>query len=146
MNYHNTQGNTVRLKNFTILYVEDDKTTQELIQEILSCSCKEVFVANDGQEGLALYKEKSPDIVLSDIAMPNMNGLEMSSAIKKLNPNQAIALFTAFSEPTYLKQATELDISTYILKPLDEEQFFNSLNFMAMELEYSMNNSEKETL
>jgi YesN/AraC family two-component response regulator len=134
----------MRLKNFTILYVEDEETTQELIGEILKDSCKEVFIASDGKEGLALYKEKNPDIVLSDIAMPNMRGLEMSEAIRALNPNQAIALFTAFSQPSYLQKAAELDITTYILKPLDEEQFFNSLNYMAMELEINQQMETKE--
>jgi len=126
----------MRLKNFSILYVEDEPTTQELIGEILRNSCKEVFIANDGEEGLKLYKEKNPDIVLSDIAMPKLTGLEMSEAIKSINPEQPIALFTAFSQSSYLKKAAELDIATYILKPLDEEQFFNSLNYMAMELEF----------
>ena len=125
----------MRLEKFTILYVEDDEITQELIKEILLPSCKEVFVASNGEEGLALYKEKNPDIVLSDIAMPKMNGLEMSEAIKKLNPEQPIALFTAFSESAFLKKAAEIGVATYILKPLDEEQFFNSLNYMAIELE-----------
>ena len=128
----------LRLKKCSILYVEDDKTTQELIKEILISSCREVFVANDGKEGLAQYKEKQPDIVLSDIAMPHMDGLEMSEEIKKLNPTQAIALFTAFSKSSFLKKAAELDISTYIMKPLDEEQFFNSLKYMALEIEVSM--------
>jgi len=133
----------MRLKNFTILYVEDEPTTQELIGEILRDSCKEVFIASDGEEGLKLYKEKNPDIVLSDIAMPKMTGLEMSEAIKAINSEQPIALFTAFSQSSYLKKAAELGIATYILKPLDEEQFFNSLNYMAMELEFKQE-EEKE--
>ena len=127
----------MRLNNFSILYVEDEETTQELIADILASSCKEVFVASDGVEGLRLYKEKKPDIVLSDIAMPNMDGLEMSEAIKQINPEQPIALFTAFSQSSYLKKAAEIGIATYILKPLEEEQFFNSLNYMAMDLELS---------
>ena len=127
----------MRLNNFTILYVEDEETTQELIADILKISCKELFVASDGKEGLTLYKNKKPDIVLSDIAMPNMDGLEMSKAIKQINPEQPIALFTAFSQSSYLKQAAEIGVATYILKPLDEEQFFNSLNYMAMDLELS---------
>jgi len=134
----------VRLKKINILYVEDDKTTQELIQEILLSSCNEVYVADNGEEGLALYKEKKPDIVLSDIAMPKMDGLEMSKAIKEINPNQAIALFTAFSESSFLKKASELEISTYILKPLDEEQFFNSLKYMAVEIEFNIHKKKKE--
>lgn len=134
----------MRLKNFTILYVEDEKLTQELIGEILKDTCKEVFIASDGQEGLELYKKKKPDIVLSDIAMPNMTGLEMSEAIREIDTEQPIALFTAFSQPSYLKKAAELDISTYILKPLDEEQFFNSLNYMAMEIEVNQQLKVKE--
>jgi len=132
----------MRLKNYSILYIEDEETTQELIKEILEIECREVFVASDGQEGLALYKEKQPDIVLSDIAMPNMDGLEMSEAIKKINPAQPIALFTAFSQSSYIKKAAEIGIATYILKPLDEEQFFNSLNYMALELEFSREETE----
>jgi len=132
----------MRLKNYSILYIEDEETTQELIKEILEIECKEVFVASDGQEGLALYQEKQPDIVLSDIAMPNMDGLEMSEAIKKINPEQPIALFTAFSQSSYLKKAAQIGIATYILKPLDEEQFFNSLNYMALELEVSRAETE----
>ena len=125
----------MRLKKCSILYVEDDKTTQELIKEILLSSCREVFVANNGKEGLALYKEKQPDIVLSDIAMPHMDGLEMSEEIKKLNPTQTVALFTAFDKGSFLKRASELNISTYIMKPLDEEQFFNSLKYLALKIE-----------
>jgi len=132
----------MRLQNYSILYVEDEETTRELIKEILETECKEVFVASDGQEGLALYNEKKPDIVLSDIAMPNMDGLEMSEAIKKINPEQPIALFTAFSQSSYIKRAAEIGVATYILKPLDEEQFFNSLNYMALELEVSRTEAE----
>jgi YesN/AraC family two-component response regulator len=125
----------MELDNFTILYVEDDIDTQELIVDILQCHFKEVFVASDGKEGLLVYKEENPDIVLSDISMPTMDGLEMSEAIKELNPKQLIALFTAFNEPEYLQKAAELGIDTYIMKPLDEKQFFNSLKFLAMSVD-----------
>jgi YesN/AraC family two-component response regulator len=67
--------------------------------------------------------------------MPIMDGLEMSRLIKELDSQQIIALFTAFNEPEYLKKAAELGIDTYIMKPLDEKQFFNSLKFLAMSLE-----------
>jgi len=133
----------MRLKNYSILYVEDEETTRELIKEILELECREVFVASDGEKGLALYQEKNPDIVLSDIAMPNMDGLEMSEAIKEINPEQPIALFTAFSQSSYIKRAAEIGVATYILKPLNKKQFFNSLNYMALELEIT--NAEAES-
>lgn len=127
----------MQFKNFTILYVEDDMDTQELIENILQDYFKEVFVASDGKEGLEVYKMQTPDIVLSDIHMPNMDGLTMSDAIKKINPNQLIALFTAFNEPAYMDRAAQLGIDTYIMKPLDKKQFFNSLSFLALTLDTS---------
>ncbi len=120
------------LNDTTVMYVEDDLATQKLIVKILTRHCKEVFVASDGMEGLALYKTIDPNIVLSDIVMPNMNGIEMSEKIKKLNPDQIISLFTAYNEPEFKEKALELKIDTYIMKPLDEKQFFNSLNYLAM--------------
>ncbi len=123
------------LENLTILYVEDDLDTQRLIKRILSSSAKEVFIAGDGEEGLALYKEKQPDIVLTDICMPKMDGLEMCKGIKEITPNQPIGIFTAFNEPDYLQKAAALDIGTYILKPFDRKQFFNSLEYLRMVVE-----------
>jgi len=123
------------LENLTILYVEDDVDTQRLIKRVLESSAKEVYVASDGEEGLALFKEKKPDIVLTDICMPKMDGLEMSKEIKEITQTQPIAIFTAFNEPEYLKKAAELDIGTYILKPFDRKQFFSSLEYLAMVVE-----------
>ncbi len=98
----------------------------------MSKHCKEVFVANDGLEGLALYKEIRPNIVLSDIVMPHMNGIEMSEKIRELNAKQIISLFTAHNEPEFKSKASELQIDAYIMKPFDEKQFFSSLNYLAM--------------
>ncbi len=98
----------------------------------MSKHCKEVFVANNGVEGLALYKKINPNIILSDIVMPHMNGIEMSEKIRKINSKQIISLFTAYNEPEFKSKASELKIDAYIMKPLDEEQFFRSLNYLAM--------------
>jgi len=127
------------LENLTILYVEDDIDTQKLIKRMLTSSTKEVFVASNGEEGFELYKKTKPDIVLTDICMPKMDGLEMSQKIKQIEPNQPIGIFTAFDEPEYLKKASELDIGTYILKPFEREQFFNSLEYLAMVVESQKN-------
>jgi len=131
------------LEKTSVLYVEDEIETQELIKEILSKSCKEVYVASDGLKGLALYKEKQPDIVLSDIVMPNMSGIEMSKKIKKLNPKQLIALFTAYDEPELKAQASECKIDAYILKPFDDKQFFSVLNYLAMAFHTDLNISKE---
>ncbi|NOR57361.1 MAG: diguanylate cyclase, partial [Sulfurimonas sp.] len=67
-----------------------------------------------------LYKELSPDIVITDIKMPKMTGIDMSKAIKEINSEQAIIITTAHSESTYFMEAIELQLSGYILKPVDK--------------------------
>lgn len=119
------------LKSLTILYVEDDKLTQNLIKKALEHLVKEVYLAKDGMEGLKLYKKISPDIVLTDMYMPNMDGLEMSRKIKELNQKQAIGLFTGDEKEELHQQAQLLNIDVYILKPLNRKQFFDSLTYLA---------------
>jgi len=116
------------MNDFTILYVEDNTLTQNIVKSVLKKYFKEIFVASDGIEGIKLYQEKTPDIVLSDISMPNMNGLEMCREIKRYNPNQRIALFTGYNEIEYLKKAINMGIDKYILKPLESKQMFEALD------------------
>jgi YesN/AraC family two-component response regulator len=125
----------MKTNDFTILYVEDEIETQELMKTILESYFKKVLVASNGEEGLAIYKEESPDIVLSDISMPIMDGLTMAEEIKKIKQTQVLALFTAFNDPKYLAKAAQLKIDTYLMKPLDRKQFFNSLSFLVLTLE-----------
>lgn len=134
------------LKKFSILYVEDDEITLELVSSILHDNFKKVFIANNGQEGINLYKEYKPDIILTDLSMPIMNGLEMSSQIKDENPEQMIAIFTAFNEFEYLYDAINIGIDKYILKPLEPEQFFSTLNSIAKILEYKNQKEELDNL
>ena len=116
------------MNDFTILYVEDNTLTQNIVKSVLKKYFKEIFVASDGVEGIKLYQEKTPDIVLTDISMPNMNGLDMSREIKRYNPNQKIALFTGYNEMEYLKKAINMGIDKYILKPLESKQMFEALD------------------
>ena len=103
-----------------ILYVEDEDGVRRGFVKTLSRYAKEVYEASNGEEGLALYKEHLPDIVVTDIKMPKMNGIEMSKAIKEINPKQAIIVTTAHSESDYLLEAIRLQLHGYILKPIDK--------------------------
>lgn len=125
------------LKNYTILYVEDEKESVELIQTLLKTKIKTIFVAYDGVEGLELYKKHLPDIVISDIQMPNMNGIEMAKEIKKLNPKQNIIFITAFNENNLLLEAINLGIDKYIIKPiLSLESLLNPIDTICKVLSY----------
>lgn len=125
------------LKNYTILYVEDEKENVELIESLLKDKIKTIFVAYDGLEGLALYKQHLPDIVISDIQMPNMNGIEMAKEIKKINQKQNIIFITAFNENHLLLEAINLGIDKYIIKPiLSLESLLNPIDTICKVLSY----------
>jgi len=104
-----------------ILYVEDEKSVQTELSEIIESFCEMLYVADNGAEGLELFKKHSPCLVVSDIKMPIMNGLEMAKAIKVINPETQVLFTTAFSEAEYMQEAIAMHIDGYILKPIDLE-------------------------
>jgi len=114
--------------NFSILYIEDDRLTQRIIVSVLENYFDNIFVANDGVEGIELFHEKRPDIILSDISMPNLNGIEMIREIKEYNPKQKIVLFTGYNDLNYLNKAINIGVDKYILKPLETKEMLTALN------------------
>ncbi len=107
------------IKECKILYVEDDISAQEEIAFFLEKRAKELFIASNGEEGLELFKKYRPDIVITDIQMPKLNGLEMASAIKEIDPEIPVIVTTAFTDSNYLFKAIEIEISDYLPKPVD---------------------------
>lgn len=105
--------------DISLLYVEDEKVTREQISRILQRVVTELHVAENGEEGLALYLEKRPDIVLTDIMMPVMDGLEMARRIRELDSNSQIIVLTAYSDTDYLLECISLHINQYVQKPVD---------------------------
>jgi len=103
----------------TILYVEDEDGIRENVKRPLGYFSSELYLACDGQEGLELYKKHLPDIVVTDIKMPKMSGIEMSQAIKAINSKQYIIITTAHSEDDFFMDAIKMHIYAYILKPVD---------------------------
>jgi DNA-binding NtrC family response regulator len=103
----------------TILYVEDEPDLRERISIVLNMYFTHVIVAGNGKEGLELFTHHLPDIVLSDIKMPVMDGLEFTKRIRKAAPETPVILTTAFTETDYLLKAIELGVTAYVRKPLD---------------------------
>ena len=132
------------LNNFTILYVEDDKDMQEYIKSFLCDDVKEFYQAYDSQEALKVYKEKKPDIVITDFSLPYFDGIELSSKIKQINPIQNIILISAFQEIDILMRAINLGINNFLPKPIhDINCLFNILEEIASNLQ---NKIDKENL
>ncbi|AXH12034.1 response regulator transcription factor [Halarcobacter bivalviorum] len=113
-----------------VLYVEDDLDVSEIMKDMLGMFFDEVYVAYDGVEGLDKYKEYNPDLVISDILMPRMDGLELVKEIYSINKDAKIILTTADNELNYQSKAKELGVFGYLNKPIDFselQKFFDKL-------------------
>lgn len=111
--------NNLLQRNITILYVEDDPTTYKLLCPMLEGQGYQVLLAKNGLEGLELFRRHLPDIILTDLKMPGMNGLEMAGIIRREAPAVQIIILTAFSDTDYLLNAIDIGINQFIRKPVE---------------------------
>ena len=107
------------LDQISILYVEDEIDILEEIESFLSLRCAQVYTAENGVEGLKVFKDKQPDLVLTDVTMPEMDGIYMATEIRKLNDEVPIVLMTALSDTQTFVRAIKIGIDGYIGKPVD---------------------------
>jgi len=103
----------------SLLYVEDEPATRELVTNILKLNGYKCIVAENGHEGLELYRRYTPEIVLSDIMMPGMNGLEMARAIRKDSPEVQFIFMTALGESKSILEAIDIGVTQYVVKPVE---------------------------
>ena len=125
------------LKTFTILYVEDEDALRDDVYQNISPFVKEVITANDGLEGLKLYRENRNrlDLIVTDILMPNMTGLEMVDNIRELDSEIPIIYTTAFNDSDYMKKTIEQSIVSYIVKPIDIELLLKGIEKASLKIE-----------
>lgn len=117
----------IKIKNISILYVENDLITKEQFSEFLKSQCKILYTASNGEEGLKLFKQFNPDIVITDIEMPIINGLEMAKKIREVSLSTQIIIITAYQKTEYLLEAVNLQLTQYIIKPLSLAKIINAL-------------------
>jgi len=119
------------LATLEILYVEDEPQVREQAAQFLRRRCRRVTEAGDGREGLAAFQARRPDLVVTDVLMPGMDGLEMAQAIRRLDPKVPIVVMTAFDRPEYLMRSIEFGIDRYVLKPVQADTFHQALGHCA---------------
>ncbi len=115
------------LKEKKVLIVEDDNSTIEVMSDILKDDVKELFLARNALEGLEIYEDQNPDIVVTDIEMGEMNGLEMARALKEIKHDLPIIIITAYNNQEYLELAEKIKVDHYIKKPVEYNKFLNAL-------------------
>ena len=115
-------------KTFKLLYVEDDAVSRLSVTELLDNFFDDVTVAIDGEDGLKKFKENDFDIILSDINMPKLNGVDMLTQIRKLDKDVSVVFLTANNDNEYLADAIRLSVDSFIIKPLGLQNLSRTLS------------------
>lgn len=114
--------------DISLLYVEDEPSTRAQVSRVLASRGYRLTVAENGQQGLDRFREHRPDIVLTDIMMPGLSGLDMSREIRSQSPEIQIACMTAFSDTSCLIEAIDIGVNQFVLKPIEFHRLFTALD------------------
>jgi DNA-binding response OmpR family regulator len=115
------------LKLLTALYVDDDENVRKTIGSALKILFKKAFFAQNGHEAFTLFKTRSPDIIVIDIEMPILDGIDLATKIREESTTVPIIVLTGYDKKEYLERLVTLGISSYLLKPITTEQITQAL-------------------
>ncbi|ELY8646365.1 response regulator transcription factor [Campylobacter coli] len=118
------------MKELVILVVEDEVKIRESLVNVLSSRYSKVIGAQNGDEGLKKFKKFKPDLIITDIAMPIMDGLDMAREIKEISDDVPIVVLSAYSEKERLLRSIDIGIDKYLIKPVDIEELFKVLDYL----------------
>ncbi|MFA6195093.1 MAG: response regulator transcription factor [Sulfurimonas sp.] len=119
------------LKELKVLLVEDEEKLSSLLKSAIGDNFYAFYVANNANEGMQKFLKLSPDIVITDIVMPDITGLEMAKEIKKINPNIPIIILSAFSERDNFLDAIDVGVVKYFIKPFDPEELLEYIESLS---------------
>lgn len=117
-----------RLKNKTILVVEDERIIRENIASMLKFFFKEVYTAIDGYDGLDKYENYLPDIIMTDLKMPNMDGFELIKELGERACSSYTIIVSAHTDTELLLEAINKGVNRYLIKPITEDELFEAFN------------------
>ncbi len=114
-------------KGLKVLLIDDDPGILKVMTIALEDEGHTVISANDGESGVDLFASDSPDVVVTDIRMPGIDGMEVLRRIKEMDPDREVIVATAFSDMNYAVRALQLDASDFIIKPISEQALMVAL-------------------
>ena len=114
-------------KQCALLYVEDDEKLRTDTLRLLEMFFDNIEVATNGKEALDAYQLRQFDIVISDLYMPIIDGVELSKKIKQIDPNQMIIILSAHDEYEFTEKLKKTGVFDFIFKPLDLQKFIEVL-------------------
>ncbi len=108
--------------DITVLFVEDEELLRAIYERILDKFVKRLYVAENGKEGLEFYKKYKPDLIITDIMMPVMDGLEMVEHIRQRDNNVRLVILSAYGEAEYFMDAIKIGVNSFLLKPVETKK------------------------
>lgn len=114
-------------ESLKILVIDDEEILRHCLDDILSDAGFKVQTASSGEEGLQLFEEEFFEIILLDIKMPGMSGIEVLKAIKKINPETKVIIITGYASVNTAVESMKLGASDYLTKPFDMNQIKESV-------------------
>jgi len=121
-------------QDFDILFVEDEKAIRNNYTRYLKRYFTNVYEAQDGEEAYAIYKEKKPQILIVDLNIPKLNGLELLTKIREHDHSVKAIMLTAHTEAKYLLEAASLKLTKYLVKPVNRSALKSALDLAILEL------------
>lgn len=127
-------------KNIKVLFVEDDDIARENGIEYLENFFENIYEASNALMALKLYEKIQPDIIITDIQMPKLNGLEFIKRVREKDKKTQVIVLTAYSNKEYLFSAIELQLVKYLIKPINENEFNEALSLCIESIENDITN------
>ncbi|MEA2100822.1 MAG: EAL domain-containing protein [Campylobacterota bacterium] len=132
-------------QNLKLLYVEDNENTRDATIMILEELFDNIIVAVDGKDGFEKFNNNDIDLIMTDVNMPKMNGLDMVEKVRELNADIPILVLSAYNESGYFIDSIKLGVEGYLLKPINLEQFLSVLGKVTtkLKLQYEVKKSQQ---
>lgn len=128
------------LHDIKLLYIEDDDFIRQNAMEFLSYYCTNLFEASDGVQGYEAYLAHQPDIIITDIKMPRLDGIALTQKIRQSDTSTQIIILTAHADTDFLLKAVELHLVKYLIKPVSESTLMPVLKNAVSLLEQKKDN------
>ncbi|MCY6354161.1 Na-translocating system protein MpsC family protein [Clostridium sp. ZS2-4] len=118
------------MKNLKVLFVEDEEITKVMIKKMLKEKFGEVFVAKNGEQGLELFQIYRPQIVITDLKMPVLDGITMIKKIREIDKECGIIINTEVGDVNYILESIDIGIDKYLIKPISKEELFRGIEIV----------------
>jgi len=119
--------------NWKILIIDDEPELRDIMKDMLEEERYQVFCASNGSEGILLNEQNNPDLILLDLRMPEMDGIETLRNIRKNNDKVRVVILTGYGCPDTIREAADFNVSEYLSKPFENEDLVNVIS-KALEL------------